>query len=269
MIASLLLSCSANEPSETPAPSSSRASREKVFLIAWDGASVALIDDEGSYTLEASRVVYRNRRGAAGFLLYHDLADLSIHEGRLSIESEVFGGFASIPETIDRLLPRSLSKNDADDGLPGEQTRTAVVTRLVLDRPFIELVSPQAGFALSADHGLYDVRSATLALDGEVVIRAPEGEVLRAPRAILARAHRGLYMPRGHELRERVEVGAAFAVLDDRGVLSTTVGGKRIAYEDLLEKREWLVLQHYAEHAPPAIRPLLIAILSAMASPRP
>ena len=146
-------------------------------------------------------------------------------------------------------------------------TTLAAVTRLVFERPFFILSSPEASFSLKADRGLYDVRSHTLALDG-ILVRTAVGDELRAPRAFLTVDGNGLYLPDGLTASERSEQNSVFAVVSRTGALSMTPAEEgRIEYEDLIEKRELLVLRHYVDRVPVALKPLLMAILSGMRSP--
>jgi hypothetical protein len=264
----LLLAC--NRPADQGAPSpDSPESADPAILIEWQGVSSTSNDARGAYAIEAKRVSYRTRRGAAGFIVYHDLADLVISDGKLSIDLLASSGFASIPERIASLLPQPqrASESIRKLGLKYEVDATlAAVTRLVFERPTFILSSPEATFSLEADRGLYDVRSDTLALD-DIFVRTAAGDELTAPRAVLTVDGNGLYLPDGFNASERIEQNSVFAVVSRTGALSTTPAEEgRIEYEDLIEKRELLVLRHYVDRAPAAVRPLLMAMLAGLRS---
>ena len=105
-------------------------------------------------------------------------------------------------------------------------------------------------------------------LEGRVLLRGSQGDELRAPSAVLSADHNALYLPLGYEQGGRRKPGSAFAVIDARGGLSTTKDLGRISYEDLVAKRERVVLTHYAKRAPPALRPIVMAILAGMSVDR-
>ncbi len=236
--------------------------------IALSGVSVALEGPAGLHTLKAPRVEYRNRPGASGFATYHTIADLVIAGGQLSISLEEHGGFGSVPRTLDDLAPASGDDIDGDaTGLQMElpQVDDARITRLLFESPTILLVTPSgAEAAIQASAGRYDLRSGTLSLDGSVRVRTASGQELRAPSGVLSRDHDGLFFPRGHERYGRRQPGSAWASLDASGEVSTTRVGRPIAYEDLIENLERIVLLHYAEQAPPELRPLMLALLSGL-----
>lgn len=236
--------------------------------IAFQGFSASERDSTGASCFRAAEVVYRNRSGAAGFIHYHDYAELLASEAHLSIELSRLDGFSSIPEAIASLLAldseemASLRPARREVGVAG--ARGPVVTRLVVKKLAIDLSSPGAGLVVEADRGSQDVDSGTLELSGGVRLRTERGQEIRAAKAVLSRRRNGLYLPAGHSLDGHTGPGGAFAVLDQNGGLSVTRGGAPISYEDLIAKRERLVLVHYADRAPVSLKPLLIAILSGM-----
>lgn len=241
----------------------------RAYLVSFTGVTAQSKDEMGSSSLRAEKVVYRNRSGAGGFILYHDLADLLVTDGRFSIQLNESKGFSSIPETIASLLTpdpaaADLEKETAfDDGpLP------ALVTRLVFDRVVIDLSGPEMQLSLEAEHGRYDIDSGTFALDGQVVVRTPDGHEIHAANAVLSRDHHGLYLPFGYTRGGQAERGSFFVVVSNQGELSITHGTGRISYEDHIEERERLILHHYLDRVPPELKPLAIAILSGMGSTR-
>lgn len=240
------------------------------YLVSFEGVSARSQDETRSSSLRAETLVYRNRRGGGGFISYYDLADLLVSDARFSITLKTAISFSAIPETIASLLtpdpedPEIEGENQFDDG-----PAPAIVTRLVFEQLAIDLVGPGVQISLEAGHGQYDLRSGTLALDGQIVIRTSQGQEIEAPNAVLSRDHDGLYMPFGHTRGGRKQAGASFVVANDQGRLSVTPAIDPIAYEDLIEERERIVLHHYMGRVPPALKPLLIAILAGMGPDRP
>ena len=116
---------------------------------------------------------------------------------------------------------------------------------------------------IEAKRGMLNLRSKTLLLYGDVSLSTAGGYEIRTRRAVLAREHEGMYLPLGYSRHEERFTASSFLVLDGEGKPSHAVLSTRgLDYEDLIEKRERLVLRHYADRAPPALKPLLLAILS-------
>jgi hypothetical protein len=284
LMAVLFLGCTP-AAEESPALAEAPIERPSSDRITFERVSVHASAETATSALRAASIVYRNRKGAAGFVTYHDLAEVFATDARLSIELNASEGFSSIPEAMESLLaldveelsvegespaePRSASEsgNGATDRVGA--TRWPTVTRFVFEGLAIDRVSPGVEVSLEAKRGRYDIGAGTLLLEGGVVMRTSESEELRAARAVLSREHDGLYFPLGYQRKGKPTPQSAFVVLDERGEFSATRGAGRIAYEDLIDKRERLVLLHYAERAPPALRPLLVAILSGMRANRP
>ena len=237
-------------------------------LIEWDGLSLSSSDSRGDYEIRASEADYRKRQGASGWITYHDLAELSLSDVRFGLALRAHEGFSSIPATVSALLPRV----EGDDPLSGassprsgtELDRLPPITRLVFEQVEITLDTPRTQVTLHALSGRYDIFGGTLLLEGSFRLEAPDGEVLEAPRAVLSRDRPGLYLPAGQVVEGRHDPRSFFAVLDEAGRLSRTTGAKPMPYADLIESRERLVLMHYAEHAPQALRPLIAAMLAGL-----
>lgn len=237
-------------------------------LIEWEGLALSSLDTKGDYEIRARRADYRKRQGAGGWITYHDLAELALRDVDFRLAVEGHEGFSSIPATVSELLPRvdgddpfasgSGSRSSADvEGLPP-------LTRLVFEQIEITLDTAKARFILRARGGRYDIFTGTLVLEGDFRLEAPDGEVLEASRAVLSRDRPGLFLPIGQVVGDHHDPRSFFAVLDEAGRLSRTTRAKPMTYADLIESRERLVLMHYAEHAPQALRPLIAAMLAGL-----
>lgn len=252
-----------DDPASSGASASKPGAAEPVYGLALDGVSVLEHDDSGSSSLTARHVVYRNRSGAAGFLTYHDLAELLAVDVDLSIQLSSSGGFSSIFERVKRLL----APESTVEPFEREASRAGpIVTRLLFENLSIRQQSPGKELSLEADRATLNFDSETLVLDGRVVMRTSGGEEVRSRRAVLSGEQDGMYLPLGHTRGGRHLATSSFLVLDSQGRLSATPGTRHIAYEDLIEKRERLVLDHFAKRAPQALKPLLMAILAQLGS---
>jgi hypothetical protein len=274
-----LLSCApaTDGASASPGAESEWSSQGRIAL---KGLSISARDEERLWSLQAADMVYRNRRGAAGLVTYHDFAEVFATDARLSIELNAWDGFSSIPEAMASLLVLEeeapllqeeeeveASEMDILESDPSDQkgiVRRPAVTRLLFETLVIKRVSAELGISFEADRGRYDIHAGTLVLEGNVTMRTSLGEEINAPRAVLSREHDGLYLPLGYDRGDKPDRQRRFVVLNDKGELSATTGGEPISYEDLIEKRERLVLNHYVDRAPPALRPILIAALLGM-----
>jgi hypothetical protein len=106
-------------------------------------------------------------------------------------------------------------------------------------------------------------------LEERVELTVPDGTHVRAPLAVLSRDHEGMFLPLGYSTRAGGQRDqSAFLALDSEGNLSATPGIPQISYDDLIAQKERLVLAHYAERAPPALRPFLLAVLGQLGAPR-
>lgn len=248
--------------------------------VALGGVSISARDEERLWSLRAAGMVYRNRRGAAGLVTYHDFAEIVARDARLSIELNAWDGFSSIPKALASLLVSEedasllqdeaqveVSEMDTLDSDPSDRKgimRRPAVTRLLFETFVINRLSDELEVSFEADRGRYDMHAGTLVLEGNVIMRTSLGDEINAPRAVLSRQHDGLYLPLGYDRHDKPDRQRRFVVLNDKGELSATTGGEPISYEDLIERRERLVLTHYVDRAPPALRPILIAALLGM-----
>jgi len=86
--------------------------------------------------------------------------------------------------------------------------------------------------------------------EGAVRIDALRGERFEARQAVLARGERGLFLPPGHRRGDGAEVqDAVFLATGRDGSLRTSQSVPSRSYQNLLQRRERIVLAHYAEHA--------------------
>ena len=119
---------------------------------------------------------------------------------------------------------------------------------------------------LSAKRGRLGFDSDTLVLDGEFVMTTSLGEELRSNRAVFSGNFEGVHLPLGYELDgERFANGAL--VVDAGGDLAPATNVPELRADDYLDRTERLVFAHLAKHVPPALRPLMLAVLAQRSSP--
>ena len=273
LMAILLMGC-APATEEGPPRAETPIDRPSADRITLEGVSIHTSGETSGSSLQATSLVYRNRKGAAGFATYHDLAEVFATDAQLSFELKAPVGFSSVPKTMDSLLAsgigplspkgESMEERGSHSTLADRDLKWPIVTRWVFERLTINRVSPIVGISLDATRGQHDVAKGMLLLEGRVILRTSRGEEIHSARAVLSREHDGLYFPLGYQRNGESTTQSAFVVLDEHGNLSATRGAGHLRYEDLIAERERIVLLHYAERAPRALRPLLVAILSGM-----
>jgi hypothetical protein len=229
---------------------------------------VSLVDSTGASSLEVGRAVVRNRKGFGGFITYDDFAEVLLVDTEVRISHAPTAGFSSILAAIDDALLGTFAHGAPESVDLTAEREGALLTRLVFKRLAIEQRTWTRPLVLSAARARLGFDSRALVLEEGVVLAAPDGTRVRAPRAVLSRDHDGMFLPLGHVYEGVQRRGSAFLVLDVKGRLSATPVIAEISYEDLISQREQLILAHYAERAPPALRPLLLAVLGQLGAPR-
>lgn len=221
---------------------------------------VSVVGPRGS-VLAVARATVRNRTAFAGFITYDDFSEVLLVDTQIRILDGTTGGFSSMLAAVeDGLIGTFVPDPPHSLELEGEPA-TALPTRLVFEGLSIEQHAWEQPLLLRADRARLGLASGALVLEDGVVVVAPDGTRVEAPQAVLAGDHAGLFLPRGYRRDGAERVGSAFLALDSRGRLSATPSIPEIRYEDLITQREQLILAHYADRAPPALRPLILAVL--------
>ncbi len=247
------------------------------LLLALETVALDLRNEAGdSISLEADEILHAKRAGAGGFITYHDLSELRLRGARIAAQRPVHVGFSRVVSDLFEALEalRGAPIEHATRAQPGEPASAGNEAEAVrssgprLSRAlFAPLVwneeTDHGRIEIVAERARLDLASGMLVLEGAVQIDSPRGEHFEARQAVLTRGERGLFLPLGHRRGDDAVVqDAVFLVAGRDGRLRASQGVPSRSYEDLIERRERIVLTHYAEHAPPTLRPILHALLA-------
>lgn len=264
-----VLSCGCTEAVLEPGNVEERASSRPPLEL--DGVLVKAHTKAGEpLTLRARSLVQDKRRGASGAIVYHSFSELRIEDFQLGIERD---RPASFSRAVQDLLAQMMALGGGSGSeVPaperkGRGTDAPIPTR-ALFRGFRYCERSDAGEAeLSASRARLAFDSSMLVLEGDVRLRGARGERIEARQAVLAADENGLFLPLGHRWDGRPATEAVFLVVAADGRLSASQGLPSRSYDDLLERRERVVLTHFAERAPSALRPFVSALLAQISRP--
>jgi hypothetical protein len=253
-------------PAPTPgagssAPGSAEPVERERFVL--EGVSLRAFGADGeSSSLSAKRLVVRQRTGGGGLLVYHDVMELLAEDAAITLSTD--GGvetpLSHILEGVKRLFE---SESSGNPSMPTASGSEGLAGRVLFDDLAIRwgTESGRRDLLLSAKHGRLSFDPDTLILDGRIVMMTPLGEELQSPRAAFTGDFEGIHLPAGYELGgQRFAKGAL--VVGAGGRLSPATQVPALSYDDYLDRKERMVLTHFAKWAPPELRPLVLAFLA-------
>lgn len=220
-------------------------------------------------SLRARHLVHAKRRSASGVFVYHSFSEFLLDDVLVEAERDQHAGFSRIVlDLLDRIEVLGGDSGAAPVRERAEQAPDGPTPSRALFRNFQFVERSDAGeLELRASRARLNFDSGMLVLEGDVRLRSARGERLEAEQAVLAPDDNGLFMPLGNRWDGRLTADAVFLVAAPDGRLSASQGLPSRSYDDLLERRERVVLTHLAERAPAGLRPFMAAILGQLSRP--
>lgn len=218
----------------------------------WDGGEPS--------SLSAKSILGRKRTGAGGLVVYHDVMEVRALDVSITVQvdsedeallSHVFGG-----------VKRFFSREGLPTPLGGAPSGNRSVLPVVFKNLSIRLQqSGQKEVTIAATRARLNSDSDTLVLAGQVVMTTPRDGDVHASQAVFSSEFDGIYLPAGYTIGDRRMGGRRLLVVDASGVTSEASSLPDVDYEDLIERREKLVLAHFLKAVPSELKPLLFLFL--------